>query len=78
MKKWRFLSLVGIILGIGLEIIDYFIMNIPYMLLTPLQIVAIAMIFGGFICRKYERTHKKDSRAEKATIGMQTEVGIET
>ena len=47
------------ILGIALDVIDYFVAEIPYMIFIPLQIVAIVMIFGGFIGRKREKTQKQ-------------------
>ena len=63
MKKWRVVLLVGIILGIilgiVLDVINYFVTEIPYMIFIPLQIVAIVMIFGGFIGRKREKTQKE-------------------
>lgn len=58
MKKWRLMSLVGILLGIVLEVIDYFVAEIPYMIIIPLQIVAIVMIFGGFIWRNVRLQRK--------------------
>lgn len=59
MEKWRLISLIGIILGIGLQVIDYFIITIPYVVIIPLDIVAIVFIFTGLVIRKKEKTRKK-------------------
>lgn len=59
MEKWRRILLVGIILGVGLEIVDYFLKNIPYIIYIPLQIVAIILIFTGLIIRKNAKYNEK-------------------
>lgn len=59
MEKWRLIFLIGIILGIGLQVIDYFIITIPYVVIIPLDIVAIVFIFTGLVIRKKEKTRKK-------------------
>ncbi len=52
MEKWRCISLIGIILGIAVQIIDFFVISIPYAIIILLDIVAIILIFTGFIIRK--------------------------
>ena len=52
MEKWRRLLLTGIILGIGVQVIDFLVVSIPYIIFIPLEIVAIVLIFAGFIIRK--------------------------
>ena len=59
MERWRFVFLAGIFLGLCLEGIDYFVTEIPYLIYIPLQIAAIAMIFGGLIHRKRDRILKE-------------------
>lgn len=59
MEKWRLISLIGIILGLGLQVIDYFVISIPYMVIIPLDIVAIVLIFTGLVIRKKEKTGEK-------------------
>ena len=55
MEKWRCISLIGIILGIGIQIIDFFVISIPYVIFIPLEFVAIILIFAGFIIRKKQK-----------------------
>ncbi|MBE5877344.1 MAG: hypothetical protein E7290_10715 [Lachnospiraceae bacterium] len=59
MEKWRLVLGGGIILGVVLNVMDYFITEIPYVIFIPLQIVAIVLLFGGFIWRKREMAQKK-------------------
>lgn len=62
MEKWRCILMIGIVLGIGVQIIDFFVISIPYVIFIPLEIVAIILIFAGFIIRKKK---KKKSRKSK-------------
>lgn len=59
MEKWRCISLIGIMLGIVVQIIDFFVISIPYAIIIPLDIVAIILIFAGFIIRKSEKMREK-------------------
>uniref|UniRef100_UPI00405782CB hypothetical protein n=1 Tax=Acetatifactor sp. TaxID=1872090 RepID=UPI00405782CB len=59
MEKWRCISLIGIILGIGMQIIDFFVISIPYVIFIPLEIVAIILIYAGFIIRKKQKEQEK-------------------
>ena len=55
MEKWRGILWMGIILGAGIRVVDVLVANIPYVIIIPLQIVAIILIFTGFIIRKKEK-----------------------
>ncbi|MBR5799911.1 MAG: hypothetical protein IKY23_07590 [Lachnospiraceae bacterium] len=55
MEKWRVISAVGIVLGIVMSIMDYFIKSIPYAIIIPLDIIAVILIFTGLIMRKKAR-----------------------
>ena len=57
MAKWRIISLIGILLGYGALLIDYFVISVPYVIMIPFLIVSIILIFAGFIAR---RKQKKD------------------
>ena len=59
MEKWRIISLIGIILGIGMQVLDYFVRGIPYAIMIPAEIVAIILIFAGLIIRKREKNREK-------------------
>ena len=59
MEKWRYILLIGIVLGIAVEIMDFLIGSIPYAIIIPLQVVAIVLIFSGFIIRKREKNREK-------------------
>lgn len=59
MEKWRCISLIGIVLGITVQIIDFFIISISYAIIIPLDIAAIILIFAGFIIKKNEKNRKK-------------------
>ena len=51
--------MIGIGLGIGVQIIDFFVISIPYVIFIPLEIVAIILIFVGFIIRKKQKEQEK-------------------
>jgi len=55
MEKWRLIMLCGMVLGVVVLIIDAIVENAPYLIIIPLQLVAIVMLFGGLIMRKRER-----------------------
>lgn len=55
MKKWRSTLCMGIILGMIVNLMDHFVENIPYVIIIPLQMVAIVLIFSGFIMRKIQK-----------------------
>ena len=59
MEKWRCIGWTGIILGIGVQILDYFVENIPFGIMIPIEIVAIVMIFTGLIIRKREKNQEQ-------------------
>lgn len=52
MEKWRIISLIGILLGNGALLIDYFVISVPHVIMIPLLIVSIIFIFTGLIIRK--------------------------
>ena len=55
--KWRIISLAGILLGNEALLIDYFVISVPYVLMIPALLIAIILIFTGFMMRK---RHKDD------------------
>lgn len=55
MEKWRLIMLCGMILGIVVLIVDALVENAPFMVIIPLQLVAIILLFGGLIIRKRDR-----------------------
>ncbi len=55
MEKWRLIMLCGMVLGVAVLIVDALVENAPYMIILPLQLVAIVLLFGGLIIRKRER-----------------------
>lgn len=55
MEKWSRISLVGIILGNGALLIDYFVISVPYVIMIPILLVAIILIFTGLIMRKKQK-----------------------
>ncbi|MBQ2882787.1 MAG: hypothetical protein IJE43_03290 [Alphaproteobacteria bacterium] len=59
MEKWRYILGLGCVLGIVLTVIDYFIITIPYVIIIPLQIVAIILIFTGLVIRKNTKLNEK-------------------
>jgi len=59
MEKWRYILGLGCVLGIVLTVIDYFIITIPYVIIIPLQIVAIILIFTGLVIRKNTKSNEK-------------------
>lgn len=58
MEKWRCILWIGIVLGMVVTGIDFFIENIPYVIIIPLEVVAIILIFAGFIIRKRHMKNK--------------------
>lgn len=52
MQKWRKISLIGILMGYGALLIDYFVISVPYVLMIPLLFVSIVLIFAGLIAKK--------------------------
>lgn len=61
MKMWRRILMTGIILGFVVQVIDFFVITIPYIIIIPLEIVAIVLIFTGFIMRKREKEREMKS-----------------
>lgn len=60
MEKWRCILWIGTILGIGVQILDFLVKGIlPYVIIIPIEIVAIVLIFSGFIVRKIEKKKEK-------------------
>ena len=59
MEKWRWILGIGCVLGIVLTVIDYYIISIPYVIIIPLQVVAIILIFTGLIIRKRSKSNGK-------------------
>lgn len=59
MERWRYILGIGCVLGIVLTVVDYFIITIPYVIIIPLQIVAIILIFTGLIIRKNTKSNEK-------------------
>ena len=59
MEKWRLIPLIGIIWGLSLQVVDYFVISIPYVVIIPLDIVAIVLIFAGLVIRKKGKTDEK-------------------
>lgn len=59
MEKWRCILGIGCVLGIVLTVVDYFIISIPYVIIIPLQVVAIILIFTGLIIRKRSKSNEK-------------------
>ncbi len=59
MEHWRRISLLGIILGIAVMVMDFLVAGIPYIIIIPLEIVSIVLIFAGFIIRKNEKGTKR-------------------
>ena len=59
MEKWRCISLAGIVLGMGVQILDFFVKDIPYIVIIPIEIVAIILIFAGLIIRKREKNREQ-------------------
>ena len=55
MEQWRKISLVGILIGNGALLVDYFVISIPYTIMIPFLIVSIILIFLGLIMRKKEK-----------------------
>lgn len=55
MEQWRKISLIGILLGYGALLIDYFAISIPHIIMIPILIVALILIFTGLI--KIGRAH---------------------
>ena len=55
MKQWRKISLIGILIGNGALLVDYFAISIPYIIMIPLLIVSIILIFTGLIIRKKQK-----------------------
>ena len=55
MERWRWILLIGIILGNVAWIVDSFVISIPYVIMIPLLVVAIMLIFTGFIIRRSKR-----------------------
>ena len=51
MEKWRLIMLGGMALGVVVLIVDALVANAPYVIIIPLQVVAIALLFGGLIMR---------------------------
>lgn len=56
MKLWRKISLIGILLGNGALLIDYFIISIPHIIMIPILIAALIFIFTGLVIRKRQKT----------------------
>ena len=52
MEQWRKISLIGILIGNGALLIDYCAISIPYIIMTPILIVAFILIITGLIIRK--------------------------
>lgn len=59
MAKWRCISVIGIILGMVVTVIDFLIEGIPYVITIPLIIVSIILIYAGLIIRKREKLREK-------------------
>lgn len=55
MEKWRKISLIGILLGYGALLVDYFVTSVPYIIMIPLLIVSIILIFAGLIARRKQK-----------------------
>lgn len=55
MEKWRIISLIGILLGNGALLIDYFVISVPHVIMIPFLIVSIILIFTGLIIRKKQK-----------------------
>lgn len=49
MKQWRKISLIGVLLGNGALLVDYFAISIPYIIMIPILLVSITLIFAGLI-----------------------------
>ena len=57
MEKWRRISLIGILLGNIALLVDYFLVSVPYAIMIPILVVAIILIFTGFIMRKKQKNN---------------------
>ncbi len=55
MEQWRKISLIGILLGNGALLIDYFAISIPHIIMIPILVVALILIFAGLIIRKRQK-----------------------
>lgn len=55
MEKWRLIMLCGMVLGVIVLIIDALVANAPYVIIIPLQVVAILLLFGGLIMRRRDK-----------------------
>lgn len=55
MLKWRYISGIGIILGMVVTVIDFLVEGISYVITIPLVIVSIILIYAGLIIRKREK-----------------------
>ena len=55
MEKWRIIWLIGILLGNGALLIDYFVISVPHVIMLPLLIVSITLIFTGLIIGKKQK-----------------------
>lgn len=61
MEKWRYISWAGIILGFIVTAIDFLIVSVPYGIIISMEIVAIILIFAGFIMRKRKMAKEEQS-----------------
>lgn len=76
MEKWRRISLVGILLGNGALLIDYFVISVPYIIMIPILFVASILIFSGLIMRKKHKNdlvQKECSKSDGEFKGQYTE-----
>ena len=55
MEQWRKISLIGIILGNGALLVDYFVISIPYIIMIPLLVISVILIFAGLFMRKKQK-----------------------
>lgn len=59
MTKWRFISGLGVIIGIVTIVLDSKIENIPIAIIILLEIVSIFLLFSGLILRKRKTRQEK-------------------
>ena len=71
MEQWRKISLIGIILGNGALLVDYFAISIPYIIMIPLLVISVILIFAGLFMRK------KQKKTKQIFIGVYTKKSID-
>ena len=71
MEKWHCIFWTGIILGIVVTSIDFWVESIPYVVTIPIEIVSVILIFVGLIIRKSKKTHGKQDALNKIFTNLE-------